>query len=141
HLKSGQLARIGRLLLQRGAHDGAQLVPAAWVDALHAEAAWVATGDPEPESTRYGYGVWRCTPQGAWRADGAYGQFLLVLPEQRGSSRSRPTSRVAAVRRSSAPCGRSCCPCCDGPPPLALCSDHHHWPFPDRTATTSLTYA
>ena len=83
HLKSGQLARIGRLLLQRGAHDGAQLVPAAWVDALHAEAAWVATGDPEPESTRYGYGVWRCTPQGAWRADGAYGQFLLVLPEQR----------------------------------------------------------
>ena len=83
HLKSGQLARIGRLLLQRGAHDGAQLVPAAWIDALHAEAAWVATGDPEPESTRYGYGVWRCTPQGAWRADGAYGQFLLVLPEQR----------------------------------------------------------
>ena len=81
HLKSGQLARIGRLLLQRGAHDGDQLVPAAWIDALHAETAWVATGDPEPESTRYGYGVWRCTPSGAWRADGAYGQFLLVLPE------------------------------------------------------------
>lgn len=81
HLKSGQLARIGRLLLQCGAHDGDQLVPAAWIDALHAETAWVATGDPEPESTRYGYGVWRCTPSGAWRADGAYGQFLLVLPE------------------------------------------------------------
>ena len=83
HLKSGQLARIGRLLLQRGTHDGDQLVPAAWIDALHAETAWVATGDPEPESTRYGYGVWGCTPGGAWRADGAYGQFLLVLPEQR----------------------------------------------------------
>ena len=82
HLKSGQLARIGRLLLQRGAHEGAQLVPAAWVDALHAESSWVATGDPEPESTRYGLGVWRCTPDGAWRADGAYGQFLLVLPAQ-----------------------------------------------------------
>ena len=76
------MARIGRMLLQRGAHEGAQLVPAPWVDALHAESSWVATGDPEPESTRYGLGVWRCTPDGAWRADGAYGQFLLVLPAQ-----------------------------------------------------------
>lgn len=82
HLKSGQLARIGRLLLQRGEHEGAQLVPAAWIDAMHAEDAWVATGDAEPESARYGYGIWRCTPDEMWRADGAYGQFLLVMPEQ-----------------------------------------------------------
>ncbi|MBB5832765.1 serine hydrolase domain-containing protein [Brachybacterium aquaticum] len=82
HLKSGQLARIGRLLLDRGAHEGTQLVPASWIDALHAEEIWVATGDPEPESARYGFGVWDCTTPGAWRADGAYGQFLLVLPEQ-----------------------------------------------------------
>lgn len=82
HLKSGQLARIGQLLLQRGQHEGAQLVPGAWIDALHAEETWVATGDPEPESAHYGYGIWQCTPAGAWRADGAYGQFLLVLPEQ-----------------------------------------------------------
>ncbi len=82
HLKSGQLARIGRLLLQRGAHEGTQLVPAEWIDALHADTSWVATGDPEPESVRYGLAVWDCTVDGAWRADGAYGQFLLVLPAQ-----------------------------------------------------------
>ncbi|NMA77990.1 MAG: beta-lactamase family protein [Actinomycetales bacterium] len=82
HLKSGQLARIGQLMLQRGRYDGAQLVPAAWIEAMHAEDAWVATGDPEPESAQYGYGVWRCTPDGAWRADGAYGQLLIVLPRQ-----------------------------------------------------------
>ena len=82
HLKSGQLAGIGRLLLQRGEHEGSQLVPAAWVDALHAEAAWVATGDPEPETEHYGLGVWRCTVDGAWRADGALGQLLIVLPAQ-----------------------------------------------------------
>ena len=82
HLKSGQLARIGRLLLQRGEHEGAQLVPAAWIDAMHAEDSWVATGDAEPESVRYGYGIWQCTPGGMWRADGAYGQFLLVMPVQ-----------------------------------------------------------
>ncbi|MGO1409010.1 MAG: serine hydrolase domain-containing protein [Brachybacterium sp.] len=82
HLKSGQLARIGRLLLQRGEHEGTQLVPAAWVDALHAETAWVATGDPEPETVQYGLGVWRCTADGAWRADGALGQLIIVLPGQ-----------------------------------------------------------
>lgn len=80
HLKSGQLARIGRLLLQRGEHEGTQLVPAAWIDAMHADSAWVATGDAEPESARYGYGIWQCTPDGAWRADGAYGQLIIVLP-------------------------------------------------------------
>ncbi|ATG50329.1 penicillin-binding protein [Brachybacterium vulturis] len=82
HLKSAQLARIGRLLLQRGEYDGAQLVPATWVDALHAEDAWVPTGDPEPETAHYGRGIWRCTPEGAWRADGALGQLLIVLPAQ-----------------------------------------------------------
>ena len=82
HLKSGQLARIGRLMLQRGEHDGAQLVPAAWLEAMHADATWVATGDAEPESTHYGYGIWRCTPDGAWRADGALGQLIIVLPAQ-----------------------------------------------------------
>ncbi|MFC7376155.1 MULTISPECIES: serine hydrolase domain-containing protein [unclassified Brachybacterium] len=82
HLRSGQLARIGRLLLQRGEYDGRQLVPAAWIDALHAEDTWVSTGEAEPESAQYGRAVWRCTPEGSWRADGAYGQLIVVLPEQ-----------------------------------------------------------
>jgi CubicO group peptidase (beta-lactamase class C family) len=82
HLKTHQLARIGRLLLQRGAWDGQQLVPAEWVDRMHAEDSWVPTGDLDPESGQYGFGNWRNTIPGSFRADGAYGQFVLVLPEQ-----------------------------------------------------------
>src|SRR5699024_1344591 len=48
HLRSGQLARIGRLLLQDGMYDGAQLVPAAWLETMRSDDAWGATGDPEP---------------------------------------------------------------------------------------------
>lgn len=80
HLRSGELARFGPLLLERGRHDGEQLVPADWIDRLHAD--WVPTGDDEPESTGYGFQVWRCTVPNAWRADGAYGQFVIVLPDQ-----------------------------------------------------------
>ncbi|EWS81534.1 penicillin-binding protein [Brachybacterium phenoliresistens] len=114
NLRSGEVARIGRLLLDRGRWTGAddvrgvdadavspdsdvsdasadassasadspQLVPEAWIDALHSDHAWVETGDADPENVQYGFGVWRCTPEGAWRADGAYGQFIVVLPQQ-----------------------------------------------------------
>lgn len=81
HLRTDELARMGRLLLQRGQWDGQQLVPSAWVDAMHDD--WVATGGDEPEAVRYGLGVWDCTPEGAWRADGNRGQFVVVLPHQR----------------------------------------------------------
>ena len=82
HLKSGEMARIGEVLAGRGSVDGAELVPAAWVDLMHAEDTWVDTGWPDPDNARYGLGVWASQGEGAWRADGAYGQFLLVLPEQ-----------------------------------------------------------
>lgn len=81
HLRTDELARMGRLLLQRGQWDGQQLVPAGWVDAMHKD--WVATGSEEPETVRHGLGVWDCTPEGAWRADGNRGQFVVVLPQQR----------------------------------------------------------
>ncbi|MGP5304410.1 serine hydrolase domain-containing protein [Brachybacterium alimentarium] len=98
HLKSGQLARIGRLLLQGGEYDGTQLVPSRWIDEMHGDAAWVATGDPEPEAAQYGYGVWQCTPEGVWRADGALGQIILVMPRQRAvlTITSRLEGRSAA---------------------------------------------
>lgn len=61
---------------------GRRLVPAAWIRSLHAEDAWVETGDEDAESAHYGLAVWKCSPEGSWRADGAFGQFLVILPEQ-----------------------------------------------------------
>ncbi len=37
--------------------------------------------DPESKCG-YGYQLWRCTVPGAFRADGKYGQFSIVLPDK-----------------------------------------------------------
>ena len=81
-LTTEDVATFGQLYLQRGEWNGAQLVPADWVDA--ATSAQVSNGDPTvPDDWTQGYGFqfWRSL-HGAYRADGAFGQLCFVLPEQ-----------------------------------------------------------
>jgi CubicO group peptidase (beta-lactamase class C family) len=73
-LRTGELARIGRVLRDRGRWEGSQLVSAGWVDLMHAD--WVATGEDEP-SDRYGLAVWG-GPGELWRLIGRYGQYVIV---------------------------------------------------------------
>ncbi|NNE06620.1 MAG: serine hydrolase [Xanthomonadales bacterium] len=65
--------KLGILHLNRGAWNGQQLVPGDWVD----------------ESTRlhvpgeaYGYHWWREDSVNAYYAEGAFGQFSIVFPDQ-----------------------------------------------------------
>ncbi len=75
-LRTGELARIGRLLRDRGAWDGRQLVSAEWIDRMHG--SWVGTGaDPTTPFARYGLATWD-GPGDAWRLDGRYGLYVLV---------------------------------------------------------------
>jgi CubicO group peptidase (beta-lactamase class C family) len=75
------IARFGQLYLRQGKWNGRQVVPAAWV--LAATARQVSNGS-SPQSDweqGYGYQFWRCR-NGAFRGDGAFGQFCVVMPEQ-----------------------------------------------------------
>jgi CubicO group peptidase (beta-lactamase class C family) len=81
YLRTEEIARFGQLYLQKGQWRGKQIVPAAWVEA--ATSRQVSNGS-KPESDweqGYGYQFWRCRHR-AYRADGAFGQFCVVLPEQ-----------------------------------------------------------
>lgn len=75
------IAKFGQLYLQKGKWNGKQLVPAAWVE--QATAKQVSNGsDPTKDWDQgYGFQFWRCR-HGAYRGDGANGQFCIVLPEQ-----------------------------------------------------------
>jgi CubicO group peptidase (beta-lactamase class C family) len=80
-IRTEDIARFGQLYLQRGQWQGKQLVPATWVDA--ATSRWMSNGSAPTSDWEQGYGFqfWRCR-HGAYRGDGAHGQFCLVLPEQ-----------------------------------------------------------
>ncbi|HYC70619.1 MAG TPA: serine hydrolase [Opitutaceae bacterium] len=80
HLRTGDIAKFGQLYLQRGEWEGRRLLPAAWID--EATAAQTSNGS-HPDSDwdqGYGYQFWRCIP-GFYRADGANGQFCIVMPQ------------------------------------------------------------
>jgi CubicO group peptidase (beta-lactamase class C family) len=82
------LAKFGQFLLRKGQWNGRQLLPSAWIDEATTFKIQQPGGDKKDRSKAqndwlqgYGYQFWRC--QGtAFRGDGAFGQFTIVLPEQ-----------------------------------------------------------
>jgi CubicO group peptidase (beta-lactamase class C family) len=77
------LAVFGQLLLQRGSWNGRQLVPAEWIDEATALQVDTSEADHGIDGRQgYGYQFWRCRPDGSYRADGAFAQLCIVLPEQ-----------------------------------------------------------
>ncbi len=80
YLSTMDIARFGQMLLQHGEWNGQQLVPAAWL--AEATRKQVSNGsDPENDwEVGYGFQFWM-NSVGGYRADGAFGQVCLVLPE------------------------------------------------------------
>jgi CubicO group peptidase (beta-lactamase class C family) len=76
-----EIARFGQLYLQDGVWQGTRILPEGWVAA--ATARQVPNGPAENSDWEQGYGYqfWRCR-HGAYRGDGAFGQFCVVMPEQ-----------------------------------------------------------
>lgn len=88
------IAKFGRFYLQQGQWNGKQLLPKQWVaEATSAKIQQSAgsSGTPDADLTQlkqasdwhqgYGYQFWRCRHD-AFRGDGAFGQFCIVLPSQ-----------------------------------------------------------
>jgi len=86
-IKTEDMAKFGQLFLQNGKWHGRQVLPANWV-----KEASTKKIDQEPDAPQsrkdssdwlqgYCYQMWRCR-HNAYRGDGAYGQYIIVLPEQ-----------------------------------------------------------
>ena len=86
-LKTEDMAKFGQLFLQQGKWNGKQVLPASWVS--EASTTKIMQDPAAPQAKRdssdwlqgYCYQMWR-SRHNSFRGDGAFGQFILVLPEQ-----------------------------------------------------------
>src|SRR5262245_55972537 len=79
-IRTEDIARFGLLYLQKGKWNGKSLVPAAWVEAATARQTSNGSNPKSDWDQGYGYQFWR-SRHGAYRGDGAFGQYCIVLPE------------------------------------------------------------
>ena len=85
-ITTADIARFGQLYVQQGVWEGKRILPEEWV--YEATTSQVASGFPLNSTglgsdwkQGYGYQFWLCR-YGAYRGDGAFGQFCLVMPHQ-----------------------------------------------------------
>lgn len=86
-LKTEDMAKFAELFLQKGEWNGKQVIPASWVE--QASTMKIMQDPNAPKSRKdssdwlqgYCYQMWRCR-HNAFRGDGAFGQFMIVMPDQ-----------------------------------------------------------
>ena len=85
-MRAEDMAKFIQFFLQRGVWDGKHLLNENWFD--RATVKQIETVNPvftnHDSNWRLGYGfqMWRCIPDGLYRADGAFGQFGVVVPDK-----------------------------------------------------------
>ena len=78
-LRPRDFLRIGRVLVERGAYDGAQVVPRAWMDEAGAKQT---DSGPTTPTLPYGYLTWIVPEAEGVAAWGHGGQYLFAIPAQ-----------------------------------------------------------
>ena len=89
YIKTEDMAKMGQFMLQKGKWNGKQLLPEIWFDEatsahISQPPTWFPANGKAQESDwvqGYCYQLWRCR-YNAYRADGANGQYIIVLPEK-----------------------------------------------------------
>lgn len=79
--------RLMKLYADGGVWDGERILAADFVEratSLQNESASEEAVNPPAKDNfvGYGYQIWMCRPKGVYRADGAMGQFTIVVPDK-----------------------------------------------------------
>lgn len=82
-IKPEDIAKFGQMYLQEGVFEGNRIVSRQWIKQATSKCVPNNTGvNPYREWNQgYGFQFWMCR-EGAYRADGAFGQYCIVIPEK-----------------------------------------------------------
>ena len=89
NMTTRELARFGLLHLQKGFWGGQPVISSEWVALATARQTWSGKASSQAAAKAsvsdwdqgYGFKFWRCK-HGCYRADGAAGQYTIVMPAQ-----------------------------------------------------------
>jgi len=81
HASTEDIAKFGQLYLNGGTWNGERVLPSAWVEEATKKQVENGTDPNNDWNQGYGFQFWRCR-HGAYRGDGAFGQFCIVMPKQ-----------------------------------------------------------
>lgn len=80
HTTTETIAKLGLLHLDDGVWEGRRLLPEGWAAEVRAKRVETDRETEVDWAQGYGFQVWMS--RHGYRADGAYGQFAVILPEQ-----------------------------------------------------------
>ncbi len=85
-VKTEDIARFGQMYLQKGMWNGKRILSEKWINDATGRQVESKGGGTRSVSDNdwqqgYGYQFWRCRHE-AYRGDGAYGQYCIVMPEK-----------------------------------------------------------
>ena len=72
YIRPEAMAAFGQFLLNKGQWQGKQLLSPSWIDEMM---------KPQSVNGRYSYHIWQTKYPGWAEANGAYGQFIFIIPE------------------------------------------------------------
>jgi CubicO group peptidase (beta-lactamase class C family) len=82
-VRTEDIAKFGQLYLQKGRWNGKQLLSAEWVAMATSKQTSNGSNPKSDWNQGYGFQFWRCR-HNAYRGDGAFGQYCVVIPDQDG---------------------------------------------------------
>jgi CubicO group peptidase (beta-lactamase class C family) len=80
-IKTEDIARFGQMLLQKGVYAGKRILSEGWIAEATSRQVENGTQPDSDWAQGYGFQFWRCQ-HGAYRGDGAFGQYCIVMPAQ-----------------------------------------------------------
>ncbi|HEY5561550.1 MAG TPA: serine hydrolase [Clostridiaceae bacterium] len=81
-IKTEDIAKFGKLYLDKGVYKGKTLIPKDWIEKATSKQVSNGTSLDSDWESGYGYQFWRCKVPNVYRADGAFGQLAVIMPDQ-----------------------------------------------------------
>lgn len=84
-MRTEDMARFIKFVSHKGNWEGKQLLNSEWFDMATSKQIDNSKGELNPMKDwiqGYGFQFWRCSPEGVFRGDGAFGQYGVVMPNE-----------------------------------------------------------